>query len=297
MAIRIGFFLCALFCSVSLFCSDDLTPFIKYKSFIPPNYYVGDEVALWIRCQGIGASDLKKPENLFKDQWYEILKIDIRQVEPEVFEIEINFRAFKPGLMNLPVINLGRYYIPEVEINTHSIFDIGVKEEIRPPRGQMYFPYTWIRLLLFVFFIIGLPFALFFLGRYLFRYYVRWERYRRLRFPRNKLLRGFKRLRRRMGEIDVREFCIHFVDLFKTYLSERFTSKILNMTTCEVGALLEAEALGRDMIDTIESLLKLADLVKFSGKIIERDEMQVFLDEGEKISLKLEDEALKNVDL
>lgn len=199
--------------------------------------------------------------------------------------------------MFLPSIDFGQYYLPEVKINTHSIFDIGEKAEIRPPRGQMYFPYTWVRLFLFAFLIIALPFGLYFLGRYLFRYYIRWERHRRLRLPRNRLLRGFRRLRRRLAEIDVREFCIHFVDLFKSYLSERYTSKILNMTTREVGALLEQEPLDREVLDIIENLLKLADLVKFSGKIIKRDEMETFLDEGEKISLKLEEEALKNVDL
>jgi len=246
--------------------------------FLPPRFFVGDRVELRLTYEFPPGMAVEPPAQPPVHAWIEIRKIEVKDRRApgrsgEVL-VRIFFVSFFAGETVLPSLRLGDLDTGELLVTTESTLQFEQVASLRGPRGQLKLPLTWLRLLAFVAFGIGVPLLLLFLLRYGLRGYRRIREARIRRLPYLHVRKSLNQLAAGKSSIEGKSFFILLSLAIRRYLSERLSRPLMSVTTGEIGAYLREAGLEENVSQRIHQVLKAADLIKFSGKRTNRREME-----------------------
>jgi hypothetical protein len=243
---------------------------IENNTFIPPQYYVGDEVELKIKISIPESLDLTSPGEKKETEWIEITSIHIFPFQmingAKTHDISIFFKAFKPGILTMPLLNFGDIELSNLEIHTSSVFHDNKDAAFPPFRGQLNLPDTFIKLVLILLLFILIPLFLFIIMKYIFRGLTKSSTIIMLQRPYSKLTRKIKKLKKQIKNLDSRAFYIILSEIFRHFLQVRLSIPALTSTTREISSLAKHNVLEQDLSNEIIKILSLADFIKFGGK-------------------------------
>ncbi|MBN2531915.1 MAG: hypothetical protein JXB88_03430 [Spirochaetales bacterium] len=264
------------FSSNKIYC-DDLYN-VESLNFIPPRYYVGDEVELKIKISVPLDREVTLPEKKqIETDWIEITNIQILPFKiidtRKVHDVSIFFISFKTGTITLPYLRMGDIELTNLEIHTLSVLDKNKEINLAPSRGQLHLPDTWIKLSLLLLLVILVPVFLFIISRYALKWFIKTGKHIQIIPSHTILLKGLKKLKKQMKTLDSRSFYIVLSDLLKNYLQIRLLIPALTSTTREISALSYHNVLDRELSNEILKILSLSDFVKFGGRSSSEAEM------------------------
>ena len=257
---------------------------------IPQKFYVGDLVELRVDFKIESGIELKAPEYLPESKWIKVEDVTYTSLTDGEMEVRIRLRSFQPGTHVIPTIPLGEIVFHDLKIHTSSILEVGDADKLRPLRGQMIIPHTWLRLSGFFLAVILFPILLYkIISRvYLSILSLRAERIKKLPFQRAK--NGIGLLRKNIRRAEQRKFFIGISTVCRRYLEERLGISAQTSTTKELGSVLPV-VLGEPHITAeIVSILDTSDSVKFGSRIIEMNKMEEILAKTMKIVQDIETE-------
>lgn len=237
---------------------------IRQTLFLPPEYYVGDEVELRIRFHTSESSIPRLPESLPESSWLEFSNIEIGEFGDE-WEARITFVSYRPGTRTLPAIEFGDIVIDGIKSHTTSILqadDPGFVES----RGQMYLPGTELILAILFGIVFAGPLAGFGLIGVLRGRLSRFLAERRRRRPYRDFQREFKELRGLSEGVDAKSFYFGLSQTFRSYLTKRTNENYLTVTTRELIQRIGRMLTNRTILDDLTDILIFGDEVKFGGK-------------------------------
>jgi len=261
-------FLCFLFlCFGAALVYSDVDYDIETKIFLPPVYYVGDEVELRLKIKGIKENvNIVIPDKLPGENWIEIDKVNYINFSNDIITFYIYFKTFKPGKQLLPYLDLGDIIIEGIEIETQSVIEKMKVQKASPLRGQIDFPGTWLLIFLIVFFAIFIPIASF-LSYYYILFISRKIKMRMNKeIPKSKIKKALHLLTHQIKNLDSRQFYIKLADIIREYLEQRFLIPALTLTSRELKLFFEngiQEAGLQAKVYQFSVILSYSDLVKF----------------------------------
>ena len=272
---------------------------LETMSFIPPMYYIGDEVELRISIIIPENLQIKEPENKIEKKWVEINKVSITLVrkreDKKIYDVNIFFRAFKPGKLFLPKLDLGSLSLSDIEINTLSVLEKDKITKLRPLRGQLVLPHTWFKIGLIFAFIILTAILILVFFKFSFKGFNFFNSLNKRNVPRRKLLKDLENLKTNIQDIKPRDFFIKISDTFKEYLSARLSIPVYTSTTYEISHLTYYNVLEKEISGEIVNLFSFSDLVKFGDKYPSRKDMEDIITKIIFLSHSIEEEK-KNVE-
>lgn len=251
---------------------------VESMNFIPPRYYVGDEVELKIKISVPATTEITLPINKqIETDWIEITNLKMLPFkiinDRKVHDISIFFISFKTGTLTLPFLKMGDIELTNLEIHTLSVIDKNKEASLAPSRGQLHLPDTWTKLGLLFLLVLLLPLFAFIISRYVLKWFIKSVQLIQITPPHMKLLNGLKKLHKQMKTMDFRLSYIHLSDLFKKYLQKRLSIPALTSTTREISALSYHSVLDKELSNEILKILSLSDFVKFGGRSSNEGEM------------------------
>ncbi|MBN2441495.1 MAG: hypothetical protein JXJ04_09110 [Spirochaetales bacterium] len=257
------------------YCED--TYKIENINFIPPRYYVGDEVELKIKINIPETMSLAIPEEKKETPWIEITSVQILPYRllngRKTHDVSIFFKSFKTGALTLPMIILGDIELTNLEIHTSSIFEDNKDAVFAPSRGQLALPDTWVKLILILLILLLIPVFTIIISKYVLKGILKKGNSIRIQHPYHKLIRQLKKLKKQIKNMDFRLFYISLSDILKNYLQRRLSIPALTSTTREISYLSRYNLLERELSNEILKILSLSDFVKFGGRTSSEEEM------------------------
>lgn len=254
-------FLLFLFPSLSGFSSN--TYKIENIIFLPPQFYVGDEVELRILLSVPNDTELVIPSVFPSASWISIKKIEIARVK-ENPEIRLVFSSFQPGTRTLPSLDLGGILLEGVRIHTKSV----LQEESYPffeALGPIALPGTVLYLSLgIVLLAFGPVLVIIFGGRLLVKIKESLKTKRR-GWPYRKFLRGMTELEAKIENIDNNDFYTALAGELRKYITRRTGKNLLSTTTKEARHLLETLFGNPVWIRSLVPILEYGDQVRFGN--------------------------------
>jgi hypothetical protein len=256
---------------------------LETVTFLPPMYYVGDEVELRLKVIIQEDYELKETDQEIKNEWIDITKVYTlpprKRDGKKIYEVRIFFVSFKPGVLSLPDIPLGGLTLKDIEINTLSVFSGKEKiEKLKPPRGQLELPYTWVKIGLIILLIVLISVLIVILIIFLPRWFFLVKKVYMKNFPIQRLRRGLAKLRRICGTLKPRVFFISLSGLIREYLNNRLLIPALTSTTAEISSISSASIMEKQVGQEVVKVLTLSDFVKFGGRNSNKKEMWEVLD-------------------
>ena len=241
---------------------------IRQVLFLPPTYFVGDEVEVRIRLAVKEGLVPTEPSELPSPSWVHIRDVRIIPISSE-YDIRIAFSSYETGLGELPPIALGEITLEGVEIATKSMLgDDTVK--IEESFGPALLPGTKLLLALGVGALLLIPVLTFLLVIWIRRFakYIIAER---------KEGRPFKKLTRVLNELSSsaspannREFYIRLTGVLREYLSNRLEMNLRALTASEMRDSLTAQLVGIPPVEKISVELSRFDAIKFGSRRVNR---------------------------
>ena len=245
---------------------------VRQTLFLPPEYYVGDEVELRIRFLAPDGVNPRSPDSLPESSWLEFSGADIGKIGDE-WEARITFVSFRPGTRTLPTIEFGDVVIEGIKSHTSAILetdDPGFVES----RGQLYLPGTELILAILIGTVFAGPLAGFGLVGLLRGKFSRILAERRWRRPYRDFQKDFKELYGLSEGIDAKSFYFGLSKTFRTYLTKRTDQNYLTVTTRELVSRIGQILTDRSVLGDLAGILTFGDEVKFGGKRSSKREQQ-----------------------
>lgn len=232
-------------------------------NFVPPTFYVGDEVELHLSFDLGGPVAIEVPESLPESEWVEIRNITVETDEKTV-RVVISFIPFAAGTRTLPTMELGALQLIDIKVPTHSILQDS-HDGVRALRGQLLMPGTKLAVAL----ILSLAAMAPFLGYGLFRFGWNWYRNSRALYrigrPARRLRRLLKRLKTGIGTVTASIWYYQLTEGLRTYISARIGHDCSSSTTAEITLMPEFSSPEAPQVRLLE-VLKEGDMVKFAGR-------------------------------
>jgi hypothetical protein len=238
---------------------------ITESFFLPPVYFVGDQVEMRLVVRSRFADQMTIPSELPQPSWGRLE--DIRIIERGLDrELRIRFVPFEPGTKTLPTLNLGPLVVDGLTVFVTSILtNRSERDVLEPIQGQMLLPGTQglIILVLASLFLLPLGVAGFIkiskavLSRVIL-YYREGRPFRRL----SKVLRTLK------SSADVlsgRDFYITLLSEIREYFSLRFSISAQSLTTRELQDVFIRFVSQQEDQKTLHKLFVHGDQVKFAN--------------------------------
>jgi len=233
-ALQLGFALLLFFPGGQLWADD--SP-VTETVFVPPVFYVGDQVEARLTLLLPEGKALLPPLNLPAQSWVLIRDVQVRH-DPPFERVTVKFVPFAPGVKTLPPLVLGDLTLDGVKISTNSLLGKEAPSELEPPRDQLLLLHTE----LFVFFAFLLVIVLPLVAWRFFRPVVHLVRAFWKRSDRHKawrlLNKDLKRLHSKALSLSGPEFYTQFSQLVRSYLGDRFDRDFRTLTASEVQVLL-----------------------------------------------------------
>ncbi|MFO7731333.1 MAG: hypothetical protein R6V86_11280 [Spirochaetia bacterium] len=238
---------------------------VENHIFLPPDFYVGDNVEMRLRVYPESGLRVLPPEEVPVTNWIDIHDVRVKQ-DGLRWEVQIDFTSYAPGTRTLPVIQLGDVVLNDVKLHTKSILQergldfFGIK-------GQLYLPGTRLAIglaVLILFF--GPVFVLSFAGR-VTQGVKRFVSIKTGRRPYKRFMRALKDLREKHMQMSSRRFYIVLSEELRHYLSSRTKDDFIALTSSELHAQLW-KTLPSDSTEQVEALVRMmqqSDEIKFGG--------------------------------
>ena len=238
---------------------------ITESFFLPPVYFVGDQVEMRLVVRSRFADQMTIPPELPQPSWGRLE--DIRIIERGLDrELRIRFVPFEPGTKTLPALNLGPLVVDGLTVFVTSILANRTDRDLLAPiQGQMLLPGTQGLIILVLASLFLLPLAVVGFVK-IFRavlskvilYYREGRPFRRL----SKVLRTLK------SSADVltgREFYITLLSEIREYFSLRFSISAQSLTTRELQEVFTRFVSQKDEQESLHKLFVHGDQVKFAN--------------------------------
>jgi len=230
------FALCFAPVSATLWADETPSP-VTETVFVPPVFYVGDQVEARLTLLLPESKSLQPPLSLPAQSWVLIRDVQVRH-DPPFERVTVKFVPFAPGVKTLPPLVLGDLTLAGVKISTNSLLDKEAPSELQPPRDQLLLPHTELMVFLSFLFLIVFPLVLL---RFLKPLIVVLRAFLK-RSDRHKawhqLNKELKRLQSRALALSGPEFYTAFSHLLRSYLGGRFERDFGTLTAWEVRELL-----------------------------------------------------------
>lgn len=233
------------------------------------------------------------------------------------FSQELNITAFDSGYFVLPAFSFG--YKSELDSviqilvsDPHliSVFTVeaDTTQPIKPLVGPLSEPYTFMEILPWLLFVIGLG-ALIFAAIYFYRKKQKKPMFKKKDEPKipahEKALDDLAvlRLKKLWQAGKVKAYYSELTDIVRVYIEDRFNVMAIEMTTHEIIEGLKKQHINEDVMQKLKGSLELADLVKFakaSPSALENDTCLNngvdFVNETKKVFVEPKREELTNVE-
>ncbi len=236
--------------------------------FLPPVYYVGDEVEARIRLSVSGGVVPAEPSELPAPGWIRFRDVRIIPISNE-YEVRISFSVYKTGTQELPPISLGDITLTGVKVGAASLLEDGVTK-IEDAFGPVLLPGT--RLLLAA--VVGGAIVVPALIIVVFIWARRLIGQMRAQWLANKPLKDLNAMLDRLADPDYagnsRNFYITLTETFRDYLSSRLEVDIKSHTASELKEDLMQALAGVAQVEKISAELPRFDEIKFGGLGVKR---------------------------
>jgi hypothetical protein len=231
--------------------------------FIPPTFFVGDEVELYLSFSLEGPVAVEVPENLPESEWVEIRDIFIETDEKQV-RVIISFTPFAAGTRTLPTMELGALQLFDIKVPTHSILQ-NAHDGARSLRGQLLMPGTKLAVALILSLAAMAPFLIYGLARFGWNWFRKSRALYRIGRPARRLRRLLKKLKAGVGTETASLWYYQLTEGLRTYLSARTGRDCSSSTTAEIARMSEFSVSDTPQQHILE-VLKEGDMVKFAGR-------------------------------
>ena len=261
---------------------------VREVRFEPAQFVAGEVVVARIVVHG--ATDLTAPDVVAGDDWLSVHDVEVLTRTDGNREVRVRFTSYRPGVGELPPIDVGAFQLAGIGILTGSVLPrYGERPPaLRPPAPQMAVPGTAALLVGGALAVLVVPYPLV-SGVLLLAGAGRRLRARRARTrPRVLLERAVLRLQ--AGALDGLDgvdgagaataagdpvlFFARLSRLARGYLAERLALPAHALTVHELRAALPEQGLPPGLGADLTAILEAADRVKFSGGGAAADEMQ-----------------------
>ncbi len=261
MRIRIGMLLLPL---VLLACGSlGAQAVLNDIRFIPPTFFVGDQVELSISFNLDEPMAIEVPETFPESDWVEIRDISV-ETDDKSITIVIAFTPFAAGTRTLPSMELGTLLLKDIKVPTHSILQ-NTHDGVRSLRGQLLMPGTKLAVAL----ILSLTAMAPFLGYGSFRVLWNWFKKTRMLYrigrPARRLRRLMKKLNTSVGSVTASLWYYELTEGLRTYMSARIGHDCKSATTAEISIMPELHGNDTPQLQLLD-VLKEGDMVKFAGR-------------------------------
>lgn len=254
--------------------------------FLPPLYYVGDQVELRVTLRSRFVSSITIPRELPQPSWGQIQDLRILDRGADR-ELRIRFVAFEPGTKTLPPLNLGPLVVADINVFVTSILNSG-DQELRPLRSQILLPGTQAFIVLIIGGIVLVPLAWFFLFRTLRGSVQRIRRFYQEGKPYRRMQRNIRVMRSAADTVQGREFYIALLREIRAYLSERFQISAYSLTSGELATVFQHRLPEPEDREKLSKLFLHGDMVKFANLPSTITTRMSHLDLVERILAKIE---------
>jgi hypothetical protein len=272
----------------------DIASPITETVFVPPMFYVGDQVEVRLTLLLPEGKALMPPLSLPAQSWVLIRDVQVRH-DPPFERVTVKFVPFAPGVKTLPPLVLGDLTLSGVRISTNSLLGKDAPAELQPPRDQLLLPHTELFVFLSFLLVIVLPLAVWrFLRPVVSAVRRLWKRSDRHRAWR-ALLKDLKRLQSTAMASGGPEFYTELSRLARLYLGGRFDRDFGTLTAAEVRVLLQP--LPPSWTAEWVRLIHRADVVRFDAQQPPVGERLDDLDTLRREAGRLEGKEAPHVDL
>ena len=258
---------------------------VREVRFEPARFVAGDLVVARIVVHG--AADLTAPDAVAGDDWLSVHDVEVLTRTDGNWEVRVRFTSYRPGVGELPPIDVGAFQLTGIGILTTSVLPRYGKAPpaLRAPAPQMAVPGSAALLVGGALAVLVVPYALV-SGMLLLAGAGRRVRARRARTrPRMVLERAVQRLQAGdpdgvggAGTANVAgdpvSFHARLSRLARAYLAERLALPAHALTVRELRAALPEHGLPRGLGADLTAILEAADRVKFSGAGAAAEEME-----------------------
>ena len=258
---RTAFILFILTASAPLFAQEGYT--ITRIVFLPPTFYVGDEVEMRLRIKPDPGKTIQAPGEMPELSWLRVDHATLITGENEA-EFRLGFSTFQPGTRSLPDISLGDIVLKDIKIHTTSVLGPD-QNTLAPLRDQMYLPGTKFYIVLFVAVIIFLPVVLVPLTRFLRKKISQTLVKSREGRVYRRFQKEIKYIQDRMETLDSREFYILLTESLRRYLWKRTGKDFITTTSREIRNLMRVTLPDQSIQRSILKVFTTGDRVKFGG--------------------------------
>ena len=217
--------------------ADDSPSPVTETVFVPPQFYVGDQVEVRLTLLLPEGKSLLPPLSLPTQDWVLIRDVQVRH-DPPFERVTVKFVPFAPGVKTLPPLVLGDLTLDGVRILTNSLLGKDAPAELQPPREQLLLPHTELVVFLSFLLVIVLPLLLWRFFRPLAGIVKTFSRRSERHRAWHKLGREVKRLQSRAMAASGPEFYTELSQLLRAYLKGRFDRDFDTMTAQEVEGIL-----------------------------------------------------------
>jgi len=231
--------------------------------FLPPSFYVGDEVELRINLDIDPGLKVKSPESLPRVDWMKFESCTVENEENKSV-VRIRFSTFHPGTRTLPDIKLGDIILSEIKIHTESVLDQNTRT-LASLRPQLFLPGTRLFLALFIAVVIVLPLLIILLSKWLKRFLSTKLKKSREGRINKRYLKELKKLKEKLQILDSRNFYIIFTQLLRWYLTKKTKINYLTSTNREMRSLAETSLEDGAITSGLMDIFQSGDLAKFGG--------------------------------
>lgn len=243
--------------------------------FIPPTFYVGDQVELRVEISPIPGITIISPRELPELSWMTYHSVIVNHTENRVI-VEIRFSSYHPGTRTLPELDLGDITLGGLKIHTASLLeerDLSFVNSL----GQMILPGTRTLLAVLGSLLIGIPILVFSVMGNVRRKLLAFLREQKVKKPYKQFEKSLTELAEGLGNRPGKDFYIELTRILRKYLGQRSGKRVLSITTEELDILLH-NILKEDQLTTkISRFMRFSDEIKFSGIDVSQERIEADL--------------------
>ncbi|MFP4384377.1 MAG: hypothetical protein ACLFST_03260 [Spirochaetia bacterium] len=236
---------------------------IEDITYLPPVFYVGDNIEIRITVSTGEGVELQSPEELPDPGWGTINSVRIIK-KPYNWEVRIGVTSFVPETQTLPALDLRGMILRNIDVPVASLLD-DAEPVLAQPRSQLLLPSTKLYLSLGVGILVGIPLVGIFGFRWIKKKFHDIMAVYRENQPNRRLSKILASLSDTVRE-DPRQFYIVLLDELRLFMSNKSGVNCTSATTDELSAYVHDftgdEVLCREIMDVFVK----GDLVKFANR-------------------------------
>jgi hypothetical protein len=246
--------------------------------FLPPDFYVGDNVELRLTLYPEPGLRVLPPEEVPVANWIDIHDVRLEQ-NGSRWEVQMDFTTYAPGTRTLPAMQLGDVVLNDVKLRSKSILQdrnvdfFGIKE-------QIYLPGTRLAIGLAIFVLFFGPVVVLSTAGRVSRAVKHFVSIRTGRRPHKRFMRSLKELGEKQMQMSSRRFYIVLSEELRSYLSSRTKQDYMTVTSSELRDQLwnTFPAGNKEQVNALARMMRQSDEIKFGGMNASKKQREVDLE-------------------